>query len=419
MNSKDVRSRNRNSNKDKKAAKNSPTKAKRKPVQRELKARPIKQTVPKKPQKRLPRMDTAFLVTVLALVAFGLLMVFSASYATALIRMGNSYHFVGKQAVFVVLGIAVMLFVSRIDYRIYSKGKIPIISYYIGIVLLIVVLFMAPLNGARRWIYLPGNLTVQPSELMKFALIVLFAYLIQKHSDKMGTFRYGVGMFLLYLAPVVVLLMMETHLSATVLTCGIVIILMYVGGTKLRYFAALIPIGAVGVVAIIAVKGVSYISERIAGWRDPLADISDSTWQTVQSMIAVGSGGLMGKGFGQSVQKYMYLPEPQNDFIFAIICEELGFVGAVLVILGFILLITRGLQIASKAPDRFGFFLGLGLMAQIGLQTIANIAVVTNTFPNTGISLPFFSYGGTALLIQMAEMGVLLSISRYSRESKT
>lgn len=374
--------------------------------------------IPKKPNGAMPRVDTTFLILVISLVAFGLIMVFSASYATALIRHGNSYHFVGKQAIFVVLGIIAMLAISRIDYRIYAKGKIPHIIYGISIALLVIVLFMRPLNGAKRWIFLPGGLTFQPSEVAKFALVVLFAYLIQKNYDKMSTFKYGVGMFLVFLAPVVGLLMLETHLSATVLTCGIVIILMFVAGTKVRYFMALIPIGAAGVVAIIAIKGVDYIAERIKGWLDPLSDISDATWQTVQSMIAVGSGGLMGKGFGQSVQKYMYLPEPQNDFIFAIICEELGFIGAILVIVGFILLITRGLQIASKAPDRFGFFLGLGLMAQIGLQTIANIAVVTNTFPNTGISLPFFSYGGTALMIQLAEMGVLLNISRHSRASK-
>lgn len=370
-----------------------------------------------KPKQK--RFDTAFLIIILILLAYGVIMVFSASYPAALQKTGNSLHFISQHVLFVLAGIAAMLLISRIDYHFYRR-----FAYIIfGVALLLLILVAIPgvgrvLNNARRWIYI-GPIGFQPSEIMKFAVIVLFSHLIAHYQKRMGTFKKGVLPFAVVLLVIAVLMMLEPHLSGTILIFGIGCIMMYIGGTKLRYFLAIGGLGVGAIAGIIVFKGVSYITERLQFWLNPFADINDKTWQTVQSLVAIGSGGLLGRGIGASRQKYLYLPEPYNDFIFAIICEELGLIGALFVILLFVLFAVRGFSIASKAPDRFGFMLATGITVQICLQAVLNIAVVTNTIPNTGISLPFFSYGGTAIMMQLGEMGILLNISRHAFMEKT
>ena len=371
------------------------------------------------PKPKPKRFDTAFLIIILILLAYGVIMVFSASYPAALQKTGNSLHFISQHVLYVAVGIAAMLLISRIDYRLYRR-----FAYIIfGIALILLILVAIPgvgrvLNNARRWIYI-GPIGFQPSEIMKFAVIVLFSHLIAHYQSRMNTFKQGVLPFAAVLLVIAVLMMLEPHLSGTILIFGIGCIMMYIGGTKLRYFLAVGGLSVGAIAGIVAFKGVSYITERLQFWLNPFADINDKTWQTVQSLVAIGSGGLLGRGIGASRQKYLYLPEPYNDFIFAIICEELGLIGALFVIVLFVLFAVRGFSIASKAPDRFGFMLATGITVQICLQAALNIAVVTNTIPNTGISLPFFSYGGTAIMMQLGEMGILLNISRHAFMEKT
>lgn len=369
-------------------------------------------------KKKIPRMDTAFLIIVLVLLAYGIIMVFSASYPAALEKTGNSLHFISQHILFVLAGIAAMIFISYIDYHVYQRFAFIIF----GVAFLLLILVLIPgigkeLNYARRWIYI-GPVNFQPSEIMKFGVIVLFAHLISHYQKKMGTFKYGVAPYMICLITIAGLMMLEPHLSGTILIFGIGCIMMYIGGTKLRYFLVIGGVVGLGVAGVVMLKGVNYIVDRLQFWLNPFADVNDKTWQTVQSLVAIGSGGLFGRGIGASRQKYLWLPEAYNDFIFAVICEELGLIGALLVITLFVLLAVRGFSIASKATDKFGFMLGVGIIVQICLQAFFNIAVVTNFVPNTGISLPFFSYGGTAIMMQLGEMGILLSISRFAKIEK-
>lgn len=362
------------------------------------------------------RMDSFFLIIVFVLFAFGLVMLFSASYANAYYYEGNSFHYIGRQAIIGSIGIALMLLISKIDYHILQKISVPLFLF--SLLLLVVVLFMpGDANGIHRWIYIPIIGQFQPSELMKFAMILLFSSMIAANYNRMGKFSVGVLPFVLILAVIVILMYMEPHLSGIILMCSIAAVMLFVGGTKPRWFIMLGVVAAAALSYILLFAG-NYMSGRAYYWLHPFSDPLNNTLQTDQSLLAIGSGGIMGLGLGQSKQKYMYLPEPQNDFIFAIICEELGVIGAIAVILLFLLFAYRGFGIASKAPDKFGTMLCVGIVAQIAVQAMLNIAVVTNTVPNTGISLPFFSYGGTALLMQLCEMGVVLSVSRQAQMEK-
>lgn len=365
-------------------------------------------------------MDTTFLVIVLVLVSLGLIMMFSASYANAFYLRNNSLFYISRQLPFALLGVAIMIVASHVDYRIFKPLSVPL--YVVTLVLLVVVLFMPPLNGARRWIFI-GPLNFQPSEIAKFAVVILFASLICVNFQRMNTVRYGILPFLLALAPIVLLMLQEPHLSGTVLILSLGIVMMFIGGTDARWFAAGAIAATVAVAAVIfnpdlLTSLAHYAGDRVEVWLDPFSDPKDKGFQTVQSLYAIASGGLMGTGIGASRQKYLYLPEPYNDFIFAIVCEELGFVGATLIICLFALLVWRGFVIAARCPDRFGALVAAGLTAQVGIQTLLNIAVVTNSVPNTGISLPFFSYGGTSLLMLLGQMGVVLSISRTAAIQK-
>ena len=376
-------------------------------------------TETKKPKKqyRMGSMDTAFMIIVLVLVSLGLIMVFSASYANASYFQGNSLHFISRQLVFAIAGVIGMLIISRIDYRILKPLAIP--AYVVSLILLVIVLFMRPLNGARRWIFIGKFITFQPSEIVKFTVVILFSAMICANQKRMHTFKYGLLQFLVVLAPIVFLMLRQPHISGTLLILSLGAVLLFVGGTNVKYFIVGGGAAIAGVTAILIKPEIltiiaHYAGSRITVWLDPFSDPLDKGFQTLQSLYAIGSGGLWGAGIAGSRQKYLYLPEPHNDFIFAIVCEELGFIGAVMIICIFALLMWRGFVIAVRCPDKFGSLVAAGLVSQVGIQTILNIAVVTNTLPNTGISLPFFSYGGTSLLMLLCQMGVVLSISRIT-----
>ena len=358
-------------------------------------------------------MDLPFLFLVLTLVVVGLVMMFSASYANAAYYQGDSYYYIKKQLIFAVLGIVLMIALSYFDYHHFHKLALPVLL--LSIALLGLVLVLPARSGVHRWIPLGPLGQFQPSEVAKFSIVLMFAHLISLNFSRMGTLRYGVIPYLLILAPVCLLLYKEPHISGMIIVAVLGMVMLFVGGVKLRWFALLASaMGAAVVYVVVFSQKLGYTSTRLSGWLDPL-----STWQTRQSLYAIGSGGLLGVGLGQSRQKYLWLPEPENDFVFSVICEELGFLGALIIITLFVMLVWRGITVALHAQDKFGMLLGIGLVVQVGLQTILNIAVVTNTIPNTGISLPFFSYGGTSLVILLAEMGIVLSISRTSSAEKT
>ena len=364
------------------------------------------------------KMDISFFALVTVLLTAGLLMLFSSSYAYALAYMGNSYHFIIKQVIFAVLGYALMLVISKINYKVYRKFAWFV--YIISAIMLIALLVLPPMvPGAtqKRWMVL-GPISFQPSEIAKFSIILLFSHLIAANYKQMKTFKFGVftlGMLLVFVCGLVVV---ETHLSATILIFSIGICLMIVGGMRGIYILGGVGLGAAGAGVLVVSGVVGYASDRITYWLNPWADAAGKGYQTIQSLLAIGSGGVLGRGYGLSRQKYLWVPEPHNDFIFAIVCEELGIVGAMIIILLFCALVWRGFIIAMHAPDKFGALMAVGLTFQVGLQAVLNILVVTNTVPNTGISLPFFSYGGTALVLLLMQMGIVLSISRASRVDK-
>ena len=362
-------------------------------------------------------MDVPFLLLTLLLLAIGVVMVFSASFARAYYSAASnhnpSYYFT-RQIVFALMGVAAMLVASRFPIGFYRRFAGPILATAVALLLLVLV-GGTKVNGARRWFAIAG-VTFQPSEIAKIAVILFDATLICRYHSKMNTFRYGVLPFGIVAGLIVGLLILEPHLSASIIIIAITATMMFIGGARLIWF--LIGGGAVGLGFFLVVNVLSYSSERISAWRDPFGDTGDTGYQIVQSLYAIGSGGLSGLGLGNSRQKYLYLPEEHNDFIFSVVCEELGFIGATLILILFALLIIRGYWLALHARDRYSFLVCTGITTLLALQVILNIAVVTNLIPCTGISLPFFSYGGTALLLQLAEMGVVLSISRDIPEKK-
>ena len=361
-----------------------------------------------------PCLDLPFLCILLLLLSMGLLMLFSAGYAVALYRRGDAYTYIRPQLLFAALGLAAMYAASLIDYHIWHKLAWPIMG--LSLLLLVIVLFMPEYNGCKRWIVLPGLGTLQPSEIAKFAVVLVFSHIISLNHDRMQGFAAGVLPFGILLGLVAVLMLLEPHLSGTLLILSIGAVLMFVGGTGLRWFALAggLGVGAVFAAVLALPQLVPYAADRLSSWRDPFADPLGEGHQTIQSLYAIASGGVAGLGLGNSRQKYLYVPEPQNDFIFSILCEELGFVGAALIIFLFLLLLLRGITLAVRARDKFGALLVVGFVVQVVLQAILNIAVVTNTIPNTGISLPFFSSGGTSLLMLLGEMGIVLSVSRQT-----
>ncbi len=371
-------------------------------------------------QKEKRGADGDFLLLVLALLGIGVVMVFSASFPRAYydpghVTGGNAAYYFIRQLLYALLGLGLMLLCSRLPMAFYRRWAFPFLGFTI-LLLALVPLIGIKANGSRRWLGI-GSLTVQPSELAKLAVILSFSRLICRFGEKMRSFRYGILPFLGVLGGIVGLLILEPHFSASIIILTLGGSMMFLGGAALGWFAA--ALGGLGGGLAVLLTCFPYASSRISTWRDPFSSPSAEGYQIVQSLYAIGSGGLTGLGLGMGRQKYLYLPEEHNDFIFAVLCEELGFLGAGLVLLLFALLILRGYRIAMGCADRFSFLVCAGITTLLSLQVFLNVAVVTNLLPCTGISLPFFSFGGTALLIQLMEMGIVLSASREQRERGT
>lgn len=370
------------------------------------------------------KMDLVFLFLVLGILATGLVMLFSASAPYASVNRSSSYYFILNQLKFAAIGLTAMFIASKIDYHLFKK--FAWLLFVISVIMLVAVLFLPEVvPGFKRWLGF-GSFTFQPSEVGKFSMTLLLAYIISKRYDEMSKLSFDfkmlgiVGIF----AGLVIL---EKHISATVLILAIGYIVIFAGGMNKKLAIGLLA----GVVIVVLIVGfismqnadaLGYVSrlinERCNIWLNLWDFDRDLTHQTRQSLMAIGSGGILGQGIGQSTQKYLWVPEPQNDFIFSIVCEELGLFGALLIILAFALLVWRGFVISMHAPDKFGALLALGISVQVGLQVLLNLLVVTNSMPNTGISLPFFSYGGTSLVMLLGQMGIVLSVSRQSKLEK-
>ena len=357
--------------------------------------------------------DQIFLILVLILLALGVVMVLSASfprasYDPAGITGGNAAYYFVRQLIFAAAGVAAMLVASRLPIGFYKRYA-PHFMVFTLLLLALVPVVGVKANGSRRWLGV-GSFTLQPSELAKLAVILLFAAMISRRRGRMRAFRTGILPFALILAAIVALLMLEPHFSASIIILAVGAAMLFLGGAPAGWFAAAFGAagGALGVLLIFF----PYASTRISTWRDPFSSSTDEGYQIVQSLYTIGSGGLGGVGLGASRQKYLYLPEEHNDFIFSVLCEELGFVGAALVLVLFAVLILRGYRIALHCRDPFAFLVTAGITTLLALQVFLNVAVVTNLLPCTGISLPLFSYGGTALILQLAEMGIVLSASR-------
>ena len=422
--------------------------------------------------------DIFFLIVVLALLAIGLIMLYSASYPYAATDASSRYdpeYYIKRQAIFAIVGVAVMLIFSHIKVELW-KNCIWIVQGITVLMLLVVFVMPQVKSGFYRWIKI-GSVTFQPSEIAKFAIVLLGAYLYSKFAKKMSSTKpstlsipvkinnkVGFGLvkeswvptwiYVAIFGTFSVLVFLENHLSGFILMFSLGVIMMFLGGVRKGWFIAGVS-AVVAVVLIVCVPiyqdiraedeakaaaeaaGIEYVApekeedggllsrvlrgymeERIVAWLDKDFEPTGARWQTNQGLYAIGSGGLFGKGLGGSTQKYMYVSEPQNDMIFSIVCEELGFVGASIIIMLYVLLVYRGVAIGLKARTRFGAMLAMGLVFQIGLQVILNIAVATDSMPNTGISLPFFSYGGTSLLVLLGEMGIVMAVSRESRVKK-
>ena len=345
-----------------------------------------------------------FVGTLLLVLCYGLIMLFSSSYVTAYYRFDDIYHYIAPQAVLAVIGVGLMFFISNIDYH--SLRHLYWHLYVILMVLLVWALFSEELNGVHRWVYLLGT-TLQPSEIAKFAVILGVALYTDKYYEKRHTLMHGMIIPVAPVLPIVVLLRMEPHNSAILLICMIVGTMLLCGGCALRWM----PVMG-GIYLMLTAEGNDVANERLGAWGLFAESDVDLGYQTTQSLYSIASGGLTGLGIGNSRQKQLWLPEATNDFIFSVVCEELGFIGAVLCIALFAFLIVQGILIALRSPDYFGSMLTIGIMAQIAWQVFCHIGVVTATLPNTGISLPFFSSGGTSLLLLLCEMGVVLSVSR-------
>lgn len=368
---------------------------------------------------RLPKAERGsvswgFVGTLAVTLAYGLIMLFSASYSSGYTKYGDIYHFIKPQAIVAVVGFAAMLFMSRINYR--ALRYLNETFYFVTVVLLIVALFMpSDSNGCYRWVYFPGGLSLQPSEMAKFSIILGTADALDRRKNEIKNPWYGIILPALPLIPVLILLRLEPHNSAMLLMCAIFATMLLCAGAGGWWLFAAGSAAAAGGVAFLSYLSSSggYAADRLGGvWGLTPTDTTNMLWQTRQSVYAICTGGLFGVGIGNSVQKHQWLPYAENDFIFSVVCEELGFVGALALILLFSAIIVQGIFIALNAPDFFGTMLGIGITAQVAWQVFCHIGVATALLPNTGISLPFFSSGGTSLLLLLGEMGVLLSISR-------
>ena len=378
-------------------------------------------------ESRKSDISVSFFAYVMILVVVGLVMMSSASYAWAYSEHdGDGLYYAKRQGMFAIIGIVGMLVFMKVDYHNFKmikfKGQnginIAAILYVAVAALLVAVLIWGGDEGgsmgAKRWIMI-GPINFQPSEVAKFALIIFFAANMERDGDRMNKLTVGILKYLGILGIYDLLILLEKHISGIMLISIIALAMILCGGANKKFYILFFSVGVVGAFAFVMwqknIPG-SYVAVRFKSLQDPFGDVLNDTWQTANSLIAIGSGGLFGLGLGNSRQKYLYLPETKNDFVFPIVCEELGFVGALAIIIVYFLFIIEGYSIAVRCKDRFGMLVAVGITTQIGIQTIFNLAVVSNLIPNTGISLPFFSYGGTALIMQLVEMGIMLNISQ-------
>lgn len=352
----------------------------------------------------------------LILVIFGVIMVFSASYYYSISQDGSAYSYLRRHGMWVIIGFAVMMLGASVDYRKLQKLAVPGLALSILLLVLVLTPLGVTINGATRWIGV-GPITIMPGELAKLAAIVFVAWYLSSDMDRIKSLKYGILPMLALMAVLGGLIVKQPNLSTAITVCGIIVAMMLVAGMKWKYFFGAAGAGAAGILSIVLFMKDSYWYTRLTAFTDPFADPLDTGYQAVQSLLALGSGGLFGVGIGKSVQKNLYLPEPQNDFILAIIGEELGFVGVLCLMVVYCLFLWRGIHIAINAPDQFSMLLASGIVLMVAIQVILNIAVVTSSMPATGINLPFISYGGNALLIFMFSAGVLVNISRH--EPKT
>ena len=354
--------------------------------------------------------DYSLMFLIIFMLAFGLLMLYSTSSYNAAIEFGDSTYYLKKQFKSTLLGLAVMFIVANIDYH--KLTWAGIVGYVTSLILIALVL--SPLgnevNGARRWIII-GGMSIQPAEVAKLALIMLLALVINNRRQNIRKLGVTARIFALCIPPAAEILLITKNMSSALIIVGITFVMLFVASPKYSHY---IILGAAGVSLIFAYLflGSGFRSEHVDAWMDPESYASGKGYQTLQALYAIGSGGLTGKGLGQSVQKLGYIPEAQNDMIFSIICEELGLFGGIAVILLFLMMIWRLLVIANNAEDLYGSMIVIGVMAHISIQVVLNIAVVTNVLPNTGITLPFISYGGTSILFLMMEMGLVLAVSK-------
>ncbi len=356
--------------------------------------------------------DFLILITVLILLAFGIIIVFSASAPLAASTSKNTYAVVQDQLIFAGLGIIAMLVMANFDYRVLYKLA-PLIMV-VSIILLILVLVPGigrEVKDTWRWIYI-GPIHFQPSEIAKLAVILFLARSVSNRKNKIRSFFKGLLPYFLLIAVISALLLKEPHLSCTIIVVLVSAVILFAAGAKIFHFVILAVPAVAGLGIVVAT--VPYMQKRVLSFINPWNDLQGDGWQVVQSLYAIGSGGLFGRGLGKSMQKFLYIPEPHNDFIFPVLAEELGFVGVVAVMALFMILIWRGIKVAVTAPDMFGSLTAVGITSLIAIQTLLNIAVVTSSVPPTGVSLPFFSAGGTSLLLFLTEMGILLNISRYA-----
>lgn len=369
--------------------------------------------------------DIPFFGLTMVILAIGLVMLFSSSYAYSYYKYDNSYHYFFRQLVFAAIGIVFMLVISKMNYKI-IKALTPVL-FGISIAFLIIVLFyhtnVATDEGEafKRYIQIPGvKLTFQPSDIAKFTLVITLASYISKNTKKMNRIKEGFIYPILIVGLFVGLVGLENHLSGVILLFTIGVAVMFAGGSNKTMFVIGIAVVIAGVILVFARPDImpNYVQEKMTAWLDKDFEPLGARWQTNNSLYAIGSGGFFGTGLGGSKQKYMYVSEPQNDFIFSIVCEELGFFGAAVIICLFAALVIRGVVIALRCNDRFASLTVIGIVTQIGAQVAFNVLVVTDSIPNTGIALPFFSYGGTALVMLLAEIGVVLSISRKSNQKR-
>lgn len=340
--------------------------------------------------------DFTLLITILLLLSMGLVMVLSASSPSALSESGNSYAFFSKQLIFAILGIIAMLFISKIDYRFYQKFYKH--AWWIALILLALVLIAGTtVNGAKRWIFVTETLSFQPSEVVKILMIIFYAGILVKNRDELGLYTKGFIKNMCLLAPIIGLLLLEPHFSVSIVIIGICATMMIMAGCKFWHFLATGAVAGIPAMILLIVKE-PYRLQRVITFLDPWKDATGDGWQVIQSLYAIGSGGLFGVGLGESKQKFLYIPEPHNDFIFSILGEELGFIGCAVVLILFAIFIWRGVLIAMKAPDMFGSLIAIGITALVAIQVIINVAVVTSSMPATGMPLPFFSYRRNSII---------------------